>query len=151
MLSVTFFRFTNSCPRRLPSALSGGAIFCFAKNLGVSLNSIDFPISRQCEQTGKPHGKALTLWEGECEFTMRYRAGVAPETIRREILNETEETLAFTGVAEIKAAVVPKPALPAAARAEGFDTGGADGRPGERSCGGGSDAFPQGVQLVCRD
>jgi formylglycine-generating enzyme required for sulfatase activity len=38
---------------------------------------------------------------------MRYRAGVAPETIRREILNETEETLAFTGVAETKARPVP--------------------------------------------
>jgi formylglycine-generating enzyme required for sulfatase activity len=44
----------------------------------------------------------LSLREGGYRFTMRYRAGVAPETLEREIHNETEETLAFTGVPEAK-------------------------------------------------
>jgi formylglycine-generating enzyme required for sulfatase activity len=49
----------------------------------------------------------LSVREGEYVFTMRYQAGVAPETINREIYNETEQTLAFTGVAETKPRPVP--------------------------------------------
>ncbi|MDR1931631.1 MAG: SUMF1/EgtB/PvdO family nonheme iron enzyme [Spirochaetales bacterium] len=49
----------------------------------------------------------LTLREDGYEFTMRYRAEVAPETISREIYNETEETIAFTGVPEVKRPITP--------------------------------------------
>jgi formylglycine-generating enzyme required for sulfatase activity len=51
---------------------------------------------------------SLTLREGEYRFTMRYRAGLAPETITKTIYNETEETLAFTGLLP-----EPKPEPPA--------------------------------------
>jgi formylglycine-generating enzyme required for sulfatase activity len=62
-------------------------------------------------------GKVKTehLRDGRYEFTINYRARIAPETLSRDIVNETPAAVEFTGVPETKpAAFVPPVPVPPA-------------------------------------
>ncbi|MDR3200572.1 MAG: caspase family protein, partial [Spirochaetales bacterium] len=58
------------------------------------------PVQKVSLDANKP--KTVSLRDGAYEFAMLYKAAAPPETIRKDIVNETEVTIAFVNTAEVK-------------------------------------------------